>query len=76
MHPLVTDLDKLTDEKLQSRINSLTNKYFWTHDPSVQSQIRLYLDTYNAEVETRQRIAWEKMMSKPDKNIDKLININ
>jgi hypothetical protein len=76
MHPLVTDLDKLSDEELQARVNSLTSKYFWTQDPQVQGQIRAYLMTYNMEIETRYQAAWQKIIDTPDKNIDKLININ
>lgn len=76
MHPLVTDLNRLSDDELQTRINLLTSRYFQSHDLQVQSQIQLYLATYNAEAGARQQAAWQKMMDKPDKNIDKLININ
>lgn len=75
MHPLVTTLANITDEELHSRINSLTTKYFASNNPDVHNQIILYIDTYNAEVERRQAVAWQQIIDKTDKNIDKLIHI-
>lgn len=76
MHPLVTDLNKLKDSELDTKINDLTRKYFTTPNFEVQRQIVMVLDTYKEELSNRKRIEYEKMMSNRDKGLDKLINVS
>lgn len=76
MHPLINDLTDIKDSDLELRINELTRKYFMAHNPQVQQQITLVLDTYKAELNRRRVVEWEKMAESRNKDLDKLINID
>jgi tartrate dehydratase alpha subunit/fumarate hydratase class I-like protein len=76
MHPLAGDFSNLKDNEIHDKITDLTNKYFMTHNPGVQSQISSLLEAYKEESSRRQRLTMEKMMANRDKGLDKLINIS
>lgn len=74
MHPLIDDLKEFTDSQLQEKVVTLKRRYFSTMNPEVQSQITLLIDTYQWEIEKRDR---EKRKSqKPDNDLDNLINVS
>jgi hypothetical protein len=75
MHPLIGDLSSLKDVELESKINDLTKRYFASHNPGLQQQVIMVLETYKAELARRQRDVYEKMVSSRNKDLDKLINV-
>tara|TARA_B100001287_G_scaffold184602_1_gene155757 strand:- start:1818 stop:2048 length:231 start_codon:yes stop_codon:yes gene_type:complete len=76
MHPLVNDLSEFTTPQLQEKIVSLQKKYFAMNNAQVQNQIVLLIDTYNLEIERRQRSKDKKEPNKDNNDLDKLINIS
>tara|TARA_B100000073_G_scaffold341487_1_gene342921 strand:+ start:648 stop:878 length:231 start_codon:yes stop_codon:yes gene_type:complete len=76
MHPLVNDLSEFTTTQLQEKIVSLQKKYFAMNNAQVQNQIVLLIDTYNLEIERRQRSKDKKEPNKDNNDLDKLINIS
>lgn len=76
MHPLINDLTSLKDVEIEAKINDLTKKYFVSHNPAVQQQVIMILESYKEELAKRQRDAYEKMVSSRNKDLDKLINVS
>lgn len=76
MHPLIDDLASLKDSELEGKITELTRKYFSTHNPQLQQQIVMVLESYKEELAKRQREAYEKMMQTRNKDLDKLIKVD
>jgi len=76
IHPLSTDLSKLKDAELESKIQELSKKYWQCRNPQLQQQVSLFLEIYNDELKTRRRKNWEQQSQNLDKGLDKLININ
>jgi hypothetical protein len=76
MHPLVTNLDKLKDSELETKINDLTRRYFQTYNPDLQVQISMVLDTYREEMSKRRSAEWQKISDNRNKDLDKLINVS
>jgi hypothetical protein len=76
MHPLINDLTAMKDAELEGKINDLTRKYFASHNPAVQQQVIMILESYKEELANRQRVAYEKMVSSRNKDLDKLINVS
>jgi hypothetical protein len=76
MHPLIQDLENLTDSELDTKLNDLTKKYFMTTNSHVQRQISIVLDSHKEELNRRRAKEWQKMSEKLNKNLDKLVNIS
>lgn len=76
MHPLIGDLSNLKDGEVEAKISELTRKYFASWNPELKNQIAMALDTYREEMAKRQKLAYEKMMSSRNKDLDKLIKVN
>lgn len=76
IHPLSQDLSNLKDAELENKIVELSRKYWQTRNPSVQTQITLFLDLYKEEIKTRRNKLWEQQRQTTNKDLDKLININ
>ena len=77
MHPLVEDLSKLKDAEIESRIQSLSKKYWLAgNNPNVQVQISTVLQMYQEELATRRAKMWEQLHQKRDKGLDDLIKVN
>ena len=74
MHPLVNDLSEFTTTQLQEKIVSLQKKYLAMNNAQVQNQIVLLIDTYNLEIERRQRSKDKKESNKDNNDLDKLIS--
>jgi len=54
-HPLVNNLQSLSDKKLYEQLQDLTQKYWMTNNPAMQSQIALIVDDIKWEVDRRKR---------------------
>lgn len=79
MHPLVNDLDNLTDPQIEEKIFDLQRKYFQAHNPALQEQVAAVLDVYRDELSTRRAIAAKKQQEQlgdNGKDLDNLINIS
>ncbi len=76
MHPLIGELSGLKDSEVEAKLSELTRKYFATQNFELRNQIAMVMDTYREEMAKRQRIAYEKMMSNRNKDLDKLIKVN
>lgn len=74
MHPLIDDLDEFTDSQLQEKVVNLQKRYFSTVNTEVQSQIVLLIDTYQWEIEKRNRD--KRKSQNPDNDLDNLINVS
>ncbi len=74
MHPLIDDLNNFTDTQLQEKVVNLQKRYFTTMNVEVQSQISLLIDTFQMEIETRNRN--KKRDQSPDNDLDNLINVS
>ncbi len=76
MHPLIHNLESLKDSELENKISELTRKYFVSHNPQLQQQVIMVLESYKEELAKRQREAYEKMMQTRNKDLDKLIKVD
>ena len=76
MHPLVTDFESMKDAELEIKMQSLTKKYFMTHNPDLQMQIANLLDTYKVELQSRRARAWQAEYQNRNKELDNLIKVN
>lgn len=54
-HPLVNNLQSLSDKELYEQLQDLTKKYWQTNNPAVQSQITLIVDDIKWEADRRKR---------------------
>jgi len=52
IHPLSTDLSKLKDIELESKIQELSKKYWQTRSIELKQQVALFLEIYNDELRT------------------------
>lgn len=73
MHPLINDASELTESQLEERLSNLQRKYLSSHDPHMQHQLMLAIDTYREEHERRTR---KKFQQDQDNDLDNLINVS
>ena len=73
-HPLVDNLEDLSDNDLEVRIASLHKKYWMTSNPQARDKMTIILD--DLKYELNRRIRAEKSIQNDDKNLDNLINIS
>lgn len=66
MHPLVSDLTKLSDQELHSKHNDLVTRLTQAYQSgsSLVGQLQLILEDYKQEIQRRNQIAYEEMMKK------------
>jgi len=70
MHPLVGNLEELSNEELHKKYNELLSKYNQAHrfgPTSVIPQMNMILENYRFEMDKRNRKVIEEMESKNDK---------
>lgn len=62
-HPLIGDLDHLTLEELQIKIQELTKKRAWAQrsNANLAAQIAMALESYNAKYREKQQAMLDKM---------------
>ena len=76
-NPLITNLGELTDDQLQKKVEELQKKFFSAPSQHLKDQIVGFLEIYNAEMQERQAIRYEKEKETRDNEaFDDLININ
>lgn len=70
MHPLVENLEKLSNEELHKRYNDLMAKFNQAYrfgPTSVIPQMQMILENYKSEMDNRNRRTLEEMEQKNDK---------
>lgn len=70
MHPLVGNLEELSNEDLHKKYNELIAKYnqaFRIGPTSIIPQIQMMLENYRTEMDKRNRKVLEEMEEKNDK---------
>ena len=78
-HPLIGDLSKIKDADIEEKILDLSKKYsiaIRLGQGGPAHQIVMVLDAYKTELSERQRKALETTMSKKNKDLDDLINVD
>ena len=77
MHPLFGNIDDLSDNELDNKIQELSKKYFQTHNPGVQSQISSILDVLKEEIRARRaRQSLQNSQENGNNDLDSLIKIS
>ena len=78
MHPLTSDLSKLTDDELQQKRGELQNRLMTSYrmgNADLVMQVQLLLGDYDIELQTRNQKMMDQM-SKASKNFGNIINIS
>ena len=78
MHPLTSDLSKLTDDELQQKRGELQNRLMMCYrmgNADLVMQVQLLLGDYDIELQTRNQKMMDQM-SKASKNFGNIINIS
>ena len=78
MHPLTSDLSKLTDDELQQKRGELQNRLIMSYrmgNADLVMQVQLLLGDYDIELQTRNQRMMDQM-SKASKNFGNIINIS
>ena len=78
MHPLINDVDALTEAELEEKIFKLNKVYHITSNEQTRHQIILALDTYKIALQEK-RIAQKRLQETQDKgnsDLDNLINVS
>ena len=78
MHPLTSDLSKLTDDELQQKRGELQNRLMMSYrmgNADLVMQVQLLLGDYDIELQTRNQKMMDQM-SKTSKNFGNIINIS
>ena len=78
MHPLTSDLSKLTDDELQQKRSELQNRLMMSYrmgNADLVMQVQLLLGDYDIELQTRNQKMMDQM-SKASKNFGNIINIS
>ena len=77
MHPLINDIDHLTEAELEEKIFKLNKAYHITPKQETRHQIILALDTYKIALEEK-RIENRKRQQENngDDSLDNLINVS
>lgn len=78
-NPLVTNLEKIKDAELESKIFELTKKYFIaakSGQGTVCNQILSLLNMYQEEQAKRQKVHMDNLQKKQNKSLDDLINVD
>lgn len=76
-HPLITDVNHLTTDELQSKISDLQKKLSWAQrtNQHVAAQISMALETYTARYQQILQQTWKSNQSSDSDHSDK-INIS
>jgi len=78
MHPLTSDLSKLTDDELQQKRGELQNRLMMSYrmgNADLVMQVQLLLGDYDIELQARNQKMMDQM-SKASKNFGNIINIS
>jgi hypothetical protein len=78
-HPLLGDLSKLKDTDVEAKVLDLSKKYgiaMRLGQGSAAQQICIALDSYRSELMQRQQASIKSTMTKGNKDLDDLINVD
>lgn len=78
MHPLTSDLTKLTDDELQKKRSDLNNKLHFayrTGNGDLVAQLSMLIQDYDMEIQARNQKLLDQM-AKSSKNFGNIINIS
>ena len=78
-HPLLGDIKKIKDADLEDKILDLSKKYgiaMRLGQGAAGQQIVMILDAYKTELSERQRKSLETALTKKNKDLDNLINVD
>ena len=77
MHPLAEDFSKLKDVEIETKIQTLSQRYFMSSgNTAVQQQIIMLLEMYKEELGIRRQRLWNEQYQKRDTDLDSLINVS
>lgn len=77
MHPLFGNIESLSDNEIDLKIQELSRKYFQTHNPGVQSQIASILDMLKEEARSRRaRQILQQKEENGENSLDSLIKVS
>ena len=76
MHPLLENIKDLKDAEIEAKIQDLSKKFWMTHNSSVQMQMQIILEQYQAELAERRAKMWEQQYQKREKGLDNLIKVS
>jgi hypothetical protein len=77
MHPLAEDFSKLKDAELETKIQTLSQRYFMSaNNTAVQQQIIMLLEMYKEELSGRRQKLWNEQYQKRDTDLDSLIKVS
>lgn len=74
-HPLISNIDHLSVEELQTKINELTKKLGMAHrfgNAMLVQQVRMALDTYTMKYQEKTRELWQQKNNKGPDFSDKI----
>lgn len=75
-NPLVTDLDKFTEDQLVKKVEKLQNYYFSASSEEIRNQIIDLLEVYKSALQDKQAERYNKdIISGQTSAFDDLINI-
>ncbi len=76
MTPFETDLSKLSDNEVESKLQELSKKYFMAQrlgHHQLLTQLATFVNMYRQELSSRYRA---KIQKQDDRDLDQLINVN
>jgi len=77
MHPLAEDFSKLKDAELETKIQTLSQRYFMSsNNTAVQQQIVMLLEMYKEELSGRRQKLWNEQYQNRDTDLDSLIKVS
>lgn len=74
-HPLITDLDSLTLDQLQDRINDLSKKLSWAQKSKNNNlcfQIQMAIESYRNKYQQKQQEIWDAAKKTGNDYADKI----
>jgi hypothetical protein len=76
-HPLIDNLESLSNTEVEEKLLELQRKYFATSNPDLQMQISMLIDMYREEVKARRAKELQKLNNRDDESgLDSLINVS
>jgi len=76
-HPLIDNLESLSNHEVEEKLLDLQKKYFSTHNPDLRMQLSMIIEMYREEIRARRAKEMSKLNSQNGENgLDSLINIS
>ena len=76
-HPLIDNLESLSNYEVEEKLLDLQKKYFSTHNPDLQMQLSMIIEMYREELRARRAKEMQRLNDRDDENgLDSLINVS